>query len=196
MQTYISILRSINVGGQKKIKMDDLKTLFEGLKFKNVITYIRSGNVIFKPDSKESIQNLANKIEKAISKKFQFDVPVIIRTIDELKSVVAHNPFIKVKNMNTDKLHVTFLFSEQSPAKIESIKKLDYLPDKFIITGIEAYLYCPNGYGGTKLSNNFFENKLDVRATTRNWKTVNKLVELSSCFPQCSNLKIFKDYPV
>ncbi len=147
MKIYISMLRGINVSGQKKIQMIDLKALYEALKFKDVTTYIQSGNIIFKANEKIFDENLAIKIEEAIYKKYNFN---------------------------------TFLAENPPQANVESIKHIDYSPDKFIITGKEIYLYCPNGYGITKLSNNFFENKLKVKATTRNWKTVNKFVELAA----------------
>jgi uncharacterized protein (DUF1697 family) len=180
MQTFISILRGINVSGQKKIQMTDIKTLYEELKFKEVTTYIQSGNIIFKTNKKASDQSLSKKIEQAIYKKYNFSVPVIIRTVEEMKTVISVNPFIKESNIDTEKLHITFLAESPKQANVEGIKNLDYSPDKFFIIDKEVYLYCPNGYGITKLSNNFFENKLKVTATTRNWKTVNKLVTLAT----------------
>jgi uncharacterized protein (DUF1697 family) len=178
MQTYISILRAINVG-HRKILMTDLKALYEELKLKEVITYIQSGNVIFKTDKKIADQSLAKKIEQAITKKYHFDVPVIIRTVDEMKKTITANPFLKQRGINLEKMHVTFLAENPEPANVKNIENLDYTPDKFIIMGKEIYLYCPNGYGITKLSNGFFENKLKVTATTRNWKTVNTLATLA-----------------
>jgi uncharacterized protein (DUF1697 family) len=178
METYISILRGINVSGQKKIKMSDLKAMYEELKFKDVISYIQSGNVIFKADKKLSSIDLSKKIEKKISEKYKFDVPVIIRTIAEMKKVLTVNPFLRQKGIDIERLYVTFLADTAKKVELEKIEKLDYSPEKFIIIGRVVYLYCPIGYGKTKLSNNFFENKLKVTATTRNWNTVNKLVEM------------------
>ena len=100
MQTFISILRGINVSGQKKIRMADLKKLYESLGFSDVKTYIQSGNVIFKSDSKSSDIELAKKIEKAISAKYHFEVPVIIRASAELKNIISQNPFVKEKNID------------------------------------------------------------------------------------------------
>lgn len=180
MQTYISILRGINVSGQKKILMSDLKALYEDLKFKDVITYIQSGNVIFKTAEKLSDKNLSEKIEKAIFKKYNFLVPVIIRRINEIKNVIKANPFLKNKNINTEKLHVTFLAEAPEKIYLEAIKKYDFTPDEYIISGTAIFLHIPESYGNTKLSNNFFESKLKVSATTRNWKTINKLAELAS----------------
>jgi uncharacterized protein (DUF1697 family) len=179
METYISILRGINVGGQKKIQMTDLKLLYEGLELAEIITYIQSGNVIFKTDKNCNTKELADRIEQAIEAKYDFTVPVILRAVKEIENTLAVNPFLKENNIDFDKLHVTFLADKPSKENLGNLKNFDYSPDKFIIDGMEIFLYCPNGYGITKLSNNFFENKLKVRATTRNWKTVNKLFELA-----------------
>jgi uncharacterized protein (DUF1697 family) len=168
----------VNVGG-RKILMSDLKSLYEGLGFKEVITYIQSGNVIFEAD-KSSGETLEKKIEKRISETFNMTVPVIIRHVEEIQNVLSINPFLKNKGIDIEKLHVTFLEKTAGEIELDNIKKYDYSPDKYIIIGREVFLYCPGGYGYSKLSNNFFENKLKVHATTRNWKTVNKLLELSS----------------
>ena len=178
MQKYISILRGVNVGG-RKVPMANLKSLYEDLGFKEVITYIQSGNVIFKAD-KTSGQTLEKIIEKKINEIFNMAVPVIIRRVREMKNVLANNPFLKMKGIDINKLHVTFLEKLPGQNELDNTKKYDYTPDRFIIAGREVFLYCPGGYGKTKLSNNFFESKLKVHATTRNWKTVNKLVEIAA----------------
>lgn len=180
MKTYNSILRGINVSGQKKVLMTDLKALYESLGFEDVTTYIQSGNVIFKTSLQSSNLNLAKKIEDAILKKYNFDVPVIIRSIEEIENVISANPFLKETEINTEKLHVTFLADAPDKASLESIKNFDYPPDKFFIIGKEVFLHCPVSYGETKLSNKFFENQLKVSATTRNWKTINKLLEIAA----------------
>jgi len=175
METFLSILRGINVSGQKKIVMADLKALYEELGFKNVTTYIQSGNVIFAAKNADS---LAKKIEEKILKKYEYNVPVIIRTGDEMQSILAENPFLQNKNIALDKLHVTFLSDAPKQELLDKTKELNYEPDQFIIIEREVYLHCPNGYGRTKLTNSFFENKLKVKATTRNWKTVNELFKI------------------
>lgn len=180
MQAFISILRGINVSGQKKILMADLKALYESLHFKEVATYIQSGNVVFKSDSKLSDTQLAQKIEKSIRAKYNFEVPVIIRSIEEWEKAISQNPFTKEKNIDLKKLHITFLSEVPASENVESIKSTDFLPDKFIIKEKEIFLHIPESYGETKLSNNFFEKKLKVNATTRNWNTVNKLFEMAS----------------
>ena len=175
MGSYLSILRGINVSGQKMIKMTDLKSLYESLGFKNVITYIQSGNVVF--ESKNN-KNLASTIEQKIKEQFGFDVPVIIRTKDEMKVIVEQNPFLKDKKTELDKMHVTYLADIPTEEAVTNAMSYDYAPDRFVIKGKEVYVYCPNGYGNTKINNTFFENKLKVKATTRNWNTTNKLFEI------------------
>lgn len=180
MQTFICILRGINVSGHRKVPMADLKTLLQQLGFKDVATYIQSGNVVFETDVKATELQLAEQIERAIEKHFGFDVPIIIRSVTDWQQAIDNNPFVKEKGIDTDKLHITFLAEEPKAAQLEAIKAYDYPPDRFVIMGKDVYLHCPDSYGNTKLSNTFFENKLKVKATTRNWKTVNKLMEMAS----------------
>jgi uncharacterized protein (DUF1697 family) len=179
METYISILRGINVSGQKLIRMEELKTLYERLGFSDVTTFIQSGNVIFKTGLEIPVNALSEKIEKAIEEKYKFFVPVIIRTADEIQAILVSNPFLDEEDIDREKLHVTFLDADPQHALSVDILANDLFPDRFVIIGKDVYLYCPGGYGNTKLSNAFFEKKLKVKSTTRNWKTVGKLGELA-----------------
>ncbi|MDQ3108316.1 MAG: DUF1697 domain-containing protein [Bacteroidota bacterium] len=178
MQTYIAILRGINVGSQKKVLMAELKEVLLKLKLREVVTYIQSGNVVFKSEERLSNEEFASKMEKAIAKHFKFQVPVLVRNAAELKKIVDANIFAPKKNIDLSKLHVTFLSDEPEKTLAEGLKKISFLPDEFLIKGKEVYLHIPVSYGETKLSNKFFENKLKVTATTRNWKTVNTLLEM------------------
>jgi uncharacterized protein (DUF1697 family) len=175
---YISFLRGINVSGQKKIKMIDLKNIFESLNYKNVKTYVQSGNVVFDYASTDTIK-LAGQIEDKISQIYGFEVKTIIHTADELENIISNNPFIKEPDIEPDKLHITFLLDIPEPSAILSLNIKKEENEKFIIISREVYLYCPNGYGNTKLNNAIFERKLKTVATTRNWKTINNLLELS-----------------
>ncbi|MEO6905006.1 MAG: DUF1697 domain-containing protein [Ginsengibacter sp.] len=179
-KVFISILRGINVSGQKKILMADLKALYEKLGFKNVSTYIQSGNVIFESNEKLPDTELAKKIETTIDRKYGFEVVVIIRSEEEMKGTISSNPFLKEKNSDTKRLYVTFLSEIPAKENVESIGNVDFSPDRFIIFEKVVYIYVDNGYGETRISNNFFEKKLKVKATTRNWNTVNKLSDLAS----------------
>jgi uncharacterized protein (DUF1697 family) len=174
------LLRGINVGGQKKILMEDLKTLYRQLNFIHVTTYIQSGNVIFHAGKNHGSEELAVTLEKEIERKYGFYVPVIIRTQQEMLQSLAKNPFLQEEDINRDKLHITFLDRKPDPAVLESVVKLDFSPDRFINLDKDVYIHCPDGYGGTKIDNSFFENRFKVKATTRNWKTVVKLVEIAS----------------
>ena len=178
MQTYIAILRGINVSGHKLIKMDALKQLFEELNFKNSRTYIQSGNVIFE-SKKVDTKSLETKIEKQILKTFGFEVPVLVKEKEELKNVLDQNPFLTKRKEDPTKLHVTFLSTVAEQGYIDMLLQGEYQKDEFIISDKCVYLFCPDGYGNTKLSNTFFENKLKVKATTRNWKTVIELNKLA-----------------
>lgn len=174
MTTYISLLRGINVSGQKKIKMADLKKLYESLGFADVQTYIQSGNVVFKY-TKTDTKQLARKITDSIRKTYSFEVPVEIRTKDDLDKIIANNPF---NAENHNKLHVMFLAEKPQNPPIAEIEKMKDKSEEFFIAGREIYLSTPNGYGKSKISNTFFEKKLGVSATTRNWKTVNALFDM------------------
>jgi uncharacterized protein (DUF1697 family) len=178
MQTYIAILRGINVSGQKMIKMDSLKAQMEELGFKNVETYIQSGNIIFEYQKVDK-SDLVKQIEHKIFEKYGFKVPVIIRTPQEFEHILSHNSFIISRNEDINKLHVTFLSELPAQELLNNFPKPENIADELVISGDHVYVFCPNGYGNTKLNNNFFENKLKVIATTRNWKTVIKLGEMA-----------------
>ncbi len=174
MGTLIAILRGINVGGHRKLPMADLRELLGAMKCTNVRTYIQSGNAVFEYSGKDPAA-LAQRIEQRIKDRFGFDVPVIVRSVKEMKQVVVANPYMKDKRIDVDELHVTFL--AEAP-KSPMIPEHNYAPDSFVLTKKEVYLHCPDGYGNTKLNNTFFENKLKVSCTTRNWRTVNELVRM------------------
>ncbi|MFA7360175.1 MAG: DUF1697 domain-containing protein [Candidatus Kapaibacterium sp.] len=178
MQTYISVLRGINVSGHRVIKMDALKKSYAELGFTNILTYIQSGNVIFQFKKSDHLK-IENVIKNKISDEYGFDVPVIVKDAIDLKNVVKNNSFLNNKNVDFSKLHVTFLSAIPAKSEVKRIKEIDFSPEEFIICDDIIYLYCPGGYGNTKLNNNFFENKLKVKATNRNWKTVNELCKIA-----------------
>jgi uncharacterized protein (DUF1697 family) len=178
MQTYISILRGINVSGHKMIKMDALRKMYSDLNFKNVQSYIQSGNVVFQ-DKKIKHKDLESKIAKEILREFGFEVPVMVKELEEFVTVLNNNPFLINRNEDNTKLHVTFLSQEPQQLEVDKIKDGQYASDEFIVFGKAVYLFCPNGYGNTKLNNTFFEKKLHVVATTRNWKTINELIHIA-----------------
>lgn len=176
MQTYISMLRGINVSGQKQIRMADLKSLYESLGLTNVQTYVQSGNVVF-DSAEQNAAKLTKAIEAQIEATFDFSVPVLIRSADDFKRVIESHPF---KNKEPNRVLVTFLYKHPEQSKLDDLSDYKDKVDQFALGKQEIFLFCPGGYGKTKLSNTFFEKKLDVVATTRNWKTVNALYAMAN----------------
>ena len=179
MQPFISLLRGINVSGQKTIRMPELKALYESLGFTHVATYLQSGNVVFDGTVPEA-STVAGSIEKAIERHFGFTVSVLIRTKDDFQRIILGNPFLTQRNEDPERLYVTFLSDLPSGVAAKDLEAPSDTTDEYFLSGREIYLFCPNGYGRTKLSNNFFERKLKTIATTRNWKTVNALYNMAN----------------
>ena len=169
MATYVGLLRAVNVGG-RKLSMPDLVKVTESVGGRDVRTYLQSGNVVFTA-TKAAAGNLAD----ALSELCGFDVPVLIRTPADLDRIVAGQPF---KAPDTE-LHVTFLDTTPTAGLAQAIDAGGYGNDRFAVTGTHVYLHCPDGYGRSKLGNAFWERKLKVVATTRNWRTVLALQEMS-----------------
>jgi len=167
------------MAGHNKIRMTDLTTLLIKLGFKDAETYIQSGNIIFRNAENLPVEELALKIEKAINQKFKYNIPVLIRTEEEMRKIVQANPFLKEKNFDASKMAVIFLYEEPLADQIDKVKNIDYPPDKFRIIGREIYIYCPNGFGKTKIYTGFFENKMKVVGTGRNWKTIITLLKIT-----------------
>lgn len=178
METFISIIRGINVTGHRILKMDDLRKMYEGLQFKNVQTYIQSGNVIFQ-DYGTGQQELEKKISVEIKKSFGYDVTVWVLKADELKEIIARNPYRYDHTKDVSFMHVTFLASSPQSVNIELITSKAGEGESVTLDGKAVYLYLPNGYGRTKLNNTFLENILHVRATTRTWRTTLALYKVA-----------------
>jgi uncharacterized protein (DUF1697 family) len=179
MPAYIAMLRGVNVSGHKPLPMERLRTSLAPLGFTSVKTYLQSGNVVFET-AKASPSALAAKIQGVINRDFGFSVPVIIRTAADMTQIVTDNPFMKDPRIDPLKVHVTFL-SDLAPKTAPALLlPLADGPERLHVSGREIYLYCPNGYGRTRLSNTAIEKKLALAATTRNWKTVNALMQMGS----------------
>ena len=177
MTTYIAFLRGINVSGQKIIKMVELKKMFETIGFKNVRTYIQSGNVVFESASSNS-EIICKNTENGLQASLGYKVTVILRTTKEIEDIIKNNPF-KTEIKNEDfKLYVTMLSGSPEKAKIKELESIDSTGDEFICKCREIYILCKKGYSDTIFSNNFIEKKLGVRATSRNWNTMNKILAI------------------
>jgi uncharacterized protein (DUF1697 family) len=151
---YICILRGINVGGKRKILMNDLKVLFHQLGFTNCRTYIQSGNILFNANQKEEIAAIENRIQAKILDNYGFDVPVIVFNEDYLFKLIKNNPFPTEEEQK--KLHVTFLKKAASNELIEPLQLMDSSPDRLIINDKHIYLLCKDRYSDSKFTNTFF----------------------------------------
>jgi uncharacterized protein (DUF1697 family) len=177
MTSYVALLRAVNVSGQNKLAMADLRAHLSSAGYRDVTTYVQSGNVVFHAAS-TSEPKLAGALEREIREAFGLTVTVLVRTRDQLREVRSTNPFVK-RGAAPESLHVTFLATKPSAAQVKELAAKPVGPDQAIVRGREIFLACPGGYGRTKLNNAFFERQLGLRATTRNWKTVTKLLELA-----------------
>jgi uncharacterized protein (DUF1697 family) len=177
MATYVAMLRGINVGGRAKVAMAELRQLFADLGHTDVQTYIQSGNVVFA--TRAARERVAVDLEQRIGADLGVDVTVVLRTAQDLARIVAKNPFVG-RGADPSTLHVTFLAGAAGSGAAGRLDAPDAGPDELIVAGRDVYLHCPNGYGRTKLNNTFIERRLGARATTRNWRTVTKLLELAS----------------
>ncbi len=175
---YIALLRGINVGPHKRMKMEKLRACCEALGFKNARTYIQSGNIVFEAGKLTSYA-AAKKMEAQIVKDFGFPADVIARTGEEMKQVVTGNPLLKDPGVDASKLHVVFF--SQTPSA-EAVKKLEAIvkaPDKVRQNGKEIYFYFPNGVSGSSIWKHNLDRVLGLSGTMRNWKTVNTLLEMA-----------------
>ena len=172
MARWISILRGINVGGKRVIKMTDLISLYSKLGFADVVTFIQSGNITFFSTSTDILE-LKSKIEKGILNEFGFEVMTIVFEEDYLNNVISNNPF---KNGSTKMQYFSFLDKEPSIELIEKFNA-DFTSNTEVFVGDKVvYVFCKNGYSKTKFNNNFIEKKLKVNSTTRNFNTLMKLL--------------------
>ena len=175
-QTYVALLRGINLGARNKVSMAELRELVEGLGADDVTTYVQSGNVVFRSGTPTA--TLAGDLEAAIRRRLGLDVRVLLRTKSDLGKTVSGNPFADAADAS--KLHVTFLAATPVRARVRKLDPSLSPPDEFRVAGRQVYLHCPNGYGRSKLSNAYFEQQLGVAATTRNWRTVTALADLAA----------------
>ncbi|WP_413532088.1 DUF1697 domain-containing protein [Empedobacter brevis] len=178
MNTFIAILRGINVSGKKIIKMDVLTKLLEELQLENVTTYMQSGNVVFSTNLNNT-KEIGDLIHDKIVESLAFEVPILILTIEKLQKIIDNNPFTKDLEIDKEFLHYTFLANKPLEIDLEKVEKSKTEEEQYFITDDVVYLYCPSGYGKTKLNNNFFENLLNVSATTRNQNTTTALLQLA-----------------
>lgn len=175
MNVFIAFLRGINVGGQKKIKMAELKICLEDSGFQQVVTYIQSGNIVVQ--SNMDPIKVRSAIENAIRKVFGFEVPVLVTTADEIESILNKNPYLGIAEEK--QLYFVLPYNTPKKAFVSNLDPQDYPHEEFHITDNCVYLNCKIGAGKAKLSNTIVERKLQLTATTRNLRTMQKMVQLA-----------------
>ncbi len=178
MNRYISLLRGINVSGHNKIKMVDLKTLYEEIGCKNVVTYIQSGNVVFDHTSID-ISDIKQTLEDEIANTYPFSVYVDVIGIQEFENAKKNMPFQDIDPVEDgSKTFLAFLSDVPSKQNIDALMQYVSPPDRMSINEKTLYFHLPEGAGKSKLSTNFIESKLKLKATARNLRTVIKLCDL------------------
>ena len=177
MTALVSLFRGINVGGNRQVKMADLKALHESLGLKDVIPYIQSGSVVFTSDDADP-ERLQRQIEDSFEQKFGFHAAVMLRTSAELSDIIDKNPFQAQPGKEPKWIVVMFLAARPDDTAQEALLKTYLGPEEIIITGQEMYIYYPNGIGRSKLTNTLIEKKLKTPGTARNWNTILQLQKL------------------
>jgi uncharacterized protein (DUF1697 family) len=178
MPVLISMLRGVNLGPHNRIKMGDLRALYESLHLENPRTYVQSGNVIFRTKEENAVK-LAKKIQVGIEKEFGFRPEVILRTIEELKQSLAANPFQNRRGIEPSKLLITFLSSEPAAEAQATMRGLKVQREELHLIARELYIYFPDGIGKSKVPWSSVEKFLKVTGTARNLNSVVKMLEIA-----------------
>jgi uncharacterized protein (DUF1697 family) len=173
---YVALLRGINVGGKHSVPMKMLAEMFTGAGCEQVRTYIQSGNVVFAAPPAVA-QEIAEAIGKEIRKRLGHEAPVVLRSAEQFAKVVRSNPFAERKDF-TNFSHVLFCADKLSPVNVKKLDPQRSPGDEIVCKGQEVYLWLPNGAGKSKLTNAYFDAKLETICTQRNWRTVVKLSEI------------------
>jgi uncharacterized protein (DUF1697 family) len=173
----IALLRGVNVGGRRSIRMERLRTICESLGLRDVRTYVQSGNVVFRTDETD-VRSLGSRLEESIQREFGFHSDVIVRTLCELKATERQNPFAERADVHPAKLLVTFVKQDLSDEARDAIRTLPVDLEEVFVNGREMYVYFPEGMGRSKWFAGF-DKRIRVAGTGRNWNTVLRLIEFA-----------------
>ncbi|MAN27898.1 MULTISPECIES: DUF1697 domain-containing protein [Mesonia] len=174
-QQYVALLRGINVGGKRKLKMADLRESVLKIGFKEVATYIQSGNLFFTAEEKNSAV-LEEKLAQHLLEEYSYEIPVIVRTSKEIEAAITQNPFPDVEDFK--QLHLIFLKEKPEEDLVKDFKELEFASEEFKIQGKHLFVNYIEGVRNSKLSTTLIEKKLSTKATARNWKTLLKISSL------------------
>ena len=171
----VALLRGVNLGPHKRMKMVDLVAVFEKCGCAEIATYIQSGNVVFTAPA-GGID--AAMLEAAIEKRFGFSAPVVLRTAEELDGAIAANPYPNC-DQERDRPHISFLADEPLAEHVALLDPQRSPGDSFTVRGRELYLLFPTGIANNKLTSQYFDSRLKTTGTARNWRTVLALAEMA-----------------
>ncbi len=176
---YAALLRGINVGGAKKLPMAGLRALLEELGHDAVRTHLQSGQAVFASGHGDE-ESLAAELTRAIEKRFGFPVDVIVRDHAYLRAVAEACPF-PAADLEPKQLHVTYFSAPVDEERFSPVDRPAFQPEDFRLGDRALYLYAPSGLGRSKLAEALAKPRMTkgLIATTRNWNTVTKLVELT-----------------
>src|SRR5690606_11914486 len=177
MNTHIILLRGINVGGHKKIKMVDFKELLLDHGFQNIRTYIQSGNIFCESHQEKSV--VQQHIQSLIMENYGFEVTAFVLSKSELEHIVQNNPFIQA-DVPIEKVYCTLLERQADRERKEQLLQFKTEEEDFVFANSLLYFCYHNGYGKAKVTNSFVERKLKMQSTARNWKTMLKLLDMSA----------------
>jgi len=181
MATLLALFRGINVGGNNILRMKDLVSVFRGLGFEDVHTYIQSGNVVFRSPI-STLPKIQSRVADAVEAERGFRPKLLVVRAKNLLQVISDNPFSAAVN-DPKALHCYFLASHPSSPNMTALKKLKSHDEQFVLGDKVFYLYAPQGIGRSKLAQRV-EKVLGVPATARNWRTVSKIAEIAQKIDQ------------
>lgn len=175
MKSWIALLRGINVGGHNKVPMAELREACGEAGFVDVATYIQSGNVALRADG--SARKVAERLRALLTERFDVDVPVVLRSVGDVERVATSNPYLE-EGVAEKELHVGFFLDRPRAARLADLPEQPPGRESFRVVGAEVYLHYPDGLGRSKLTSAWLDRAFGTTVTVRNWRTVNKLVDL------------------
>ncbi len=178
MTTYVALLRGINVGGRGKVAMADLRALCDDLGHGDVRTYVQSGNVVFTSE-RDDPDTLGAELSERVASDLGVEATVVVRTADELAEVAGANPFPSEAADDPTRVHVAFLSDAPSDPDVFAVDAERYAPEQVVAGDRVLYLHLPDGIGRSKLAADLARRRTDVAMTVRNWRTVDRLLDLA-----------------
>lgn len=175
-KSFVALFSGINVGGNRIVKMAELRSFFQDLGFSDVATYVQSGNAVFRAKSGDAA-TLTKQIEAAFEKKWGFHSRIMVRDLGWFERLVSENPYPEVAADHT-KLHAYVLEREPTGDEVARLAEKCAGPERFLIKGDVLYLHAPDGLGKSVFAG-LIPRTLKVPGTARNWRSVLALLAMA-----------------